>query len=102
MGSAIELPDARMLCDTANCGHVETVNPREVRKHVGAQRPRCSAVMVTEETALRVEQMIALVDLVNVTVGPVEPSGNATPISVRVDVEGDVAELSYRKPRGAA
>lgn len=100
LGDAIGLPDARMMCDTPDCGYVQTVAPRSVREYVGAKCPRCAAVMVTEETAEKVEAGIALVDAFNAAFGPVEQVDSGLRVSARVDTEGDVAEVTLRKVSG--
>lgn len=97
MSDPIGLPTATMRCDTPQCGHEEAVSVREVRKYVGAQCPRCSAVMVTEETVRSAEAYLAIIDAVNAVVGPIEGPGKRAQISVLFDTEGDLSQATFKK-----
>lgn len=81
MAEAFEFTSILLHCDAEGCGHEEPI-PAMDAAYIGKPCPKCGANLLTKEDFDSAKMLEAAAGLFNAIVGPIEPSGNAIPVSI--------------------
>lgn len=80
--SAIQIERLYLKCDA--CDHHETV-PQITQAEVGTPCPKCGADMLTQEDYDAFSAHVALLDAINMDVGPIDGDGPTSGVLVSVN-----------------